>query len=144
LRRRFCGVVGRGFQVVEILVDRIADGLAPFFFADGGNEFMLREMEGLKERLSEIGESGGRFGLDIAAGYGGKEACEGGAEIASGDEVTGEEIGKLVAKFFGGAGFRFLAGVVEAELRMSAGAGSTATAAICKSEKTSGYAILRK
>ncbi|MGC2530636.1 MAG: hypothetical protein WA639_23060, partial [Candidatus Acidiferrum sp.] len=130
MRGEFCVVVGRGVEVLEILVQGIADGFAPFEFADGGDEFLLREMEGLEEGLGQVGQGSGGFGLDVATGHSGEEAGQGGAEIAGVDEIARKEIGQVLTEIFGGAGLRFFAGVVEAEMRMAAGAGSTAAAAI--------------
>ncbi len=67
--------------MLEILVEGIADGFAPLEFADGGDEFLLREMEGLEEGLGQVGEGGGGFGLDVATGYSGEEAAR--AELRS-------------------------------------------------------------
>ncbi|MGC1414127.1 MAG: hypothetical protein WA817_02525 [Candidatus Acidiferrum sp.] len=134
MRGGFCVVVRLGIEVLEILVEGIADGFAPFEFAYGGDEFLLREMKGLEEGLGHVGEGGGGFGFDVATGYSGDEAGQGGAEIAGGDEIAGKEIGQFLAEIFGGTGLGFFAGVVEAEMRMAAGAGSTATAAIGESE----------
>ena len=117
------GVIGLGIEVLEILVEGIADGFAPFAFADGVDEFFLREMEGLEEGLCHVSEGGGGFGFDVAAGYGGEEAGKSGAEIAGGDEIGREEIGEVLAEIFGGAGLRFFAGVIETEVRMSGRSG---------------------
>lgn len=100
----YCGVVGLGFEVLEILVDGIADGFAPFELADCGDELFLREMEGLEEGLGHVGEGGGDFRLDVAPGYSGEEASQGGAEIAGGDEIGREEVREILAEIFGGAG----------------------------------------
>jgi hypothetical protein len=73
-----------GVLVVEVLVDRIADGAAPGVGAEGVDVLVLGEMDGLDEGLGEIGESAGGARLDVTAGYGGDEAAKGGAEIAGG------------------------------------------------------------
>jgi len=44
-----------GVAVIEVLVDGIADGPAPRVGAEGVGVFVLREMDGLGERLGEIG-----------------------------------------------------------------------------------------
>ncbi len=62
-------------------------------------------------------------------GDGGKEASEGGAEIAGGHVHAGKVIGDILAGFFAGEGLRILAGVERAEVRMR-GAGSAAVAAV--------------
>ncbi|MGC1617596.1 MAG: hypothetical protein WA765_03815 [Candidatus Acidiferrum sp.] len=130
----FRGVAGLGVEVLEIPVEGIADGFAPFEFADGADEFFLGEMEGLEEGLGQVGEGGGGFGLDVAAGHGGEETGQGGAKVAGGDEIGREEIREVLAEIIGGAGLGFFAGVVKAEMRMGAGAGSAAAAAIGESE----------
>jgi hypothetical protein len=67
---------------------------------------------------------------------------QGGAEIAGGEVVAGEEVGQVFAEFFGGVGAGFFLGVVEAEVGMVADARSAATAAIGKSKHTQGHAVL--
>ena len=44
-----------GVAVIEVLVDGVADGPAPRVGAEGVGVFVLREMDGLGERLGEIG-----------------------------------------------------------------------------------------
>jgi hypothetical protein len=88
----------------------------------------------LEEGLGQIGDGAGGFGLDVAANDGGDDAGEGSAEIAGGEVVAGEEVGQVLADVFGGAGAGFFLGVVEAEVGMVAGTGSTATAAIGEGE----------
>lgn len=48
---------GFGETVVVVGVDGLDDGVAPIFFAAGGDEFVLGEMEGLEHGLGEVGES---------------------------------------------------------------------------------------
>jgi hypothetical protein len=132
----------RGVAVVEVLADGIADGLAPGVGAEGIDVFVLGKMDGLNEGLGEIGEGAGRTGLGVAASYADDEAAEGGAEIAGGEVFAGEEIGQVAAEFIGGAGLRFLAGVVGAEVGMMGGAGSAALAAVGEGETTQGRAVL--
>jgi hypothetical protein len=139
----FCGFVGLvlgglGMAVVEVLADGVADGVAPGLGAESADVFVLGEMEGLDEGLGEVGQGFGGFGFDVATSDSGEEAGKGGAEIAGGDVVSGEEIGQVGAEFFGDLGLGFFASVVEAEMGMRAGAGSAATAAICEGEKTQG------
>src|SRR5229473_785380 len=59
--------------------------------------FVLGEVQGLDERLAEIGEGGGGFGLHLTLGDSGEEASEGGAEIASGHIAAGKVIGDILA-----------------------------------------------
>jgi hypothetical protein len=83
--------------------------------------------------LDHVGDGAGESGFYIAADYGGNKAGESGAEIAGGKIVAGEKVGEIF-EFFSGLGAGLLLGVVEAEVRMVAGAGSAATAAIGESE----------
>jgi len=126
---------GQGrIEVVEVLVDGVADGIAPIIGAKGVDVFVLGEMDGLDESLGEIGEGSGGARFYIALEDGGDEAAEGGAEIVGGEVVAGEAIGEVAGEFIGSAGLGFLASVVEAEVGMIAGAGSAAPAAIGKGE----------
>jgi hypothetical protein len=72
----------------------------------------------------------GGFGFYIAADNGGDEARQGGAEIAGGEVVAGEEVGQIFAESIGGLGAGFFFGVVGAEAGIAAGSRSKATAAI--------------
>jgi len=103
---------------------------------------MLGKMDGLGESLGEIGEGAGGAGLNVAADDGGQKAAEGGAEIAGGKVLAGEEIGQFAGEFIGGAGLGVLAGVVGAEVGMMGGAGSAALAAVGEGETTQGLAVL--
>ena len=100
------------------MADGIADNPAPRVVAEGVGVFVLRMMDGLDEGLGEIGEGAGGAGLNVAADDGGQEAAEGGAEIAGGKVLAGEEIGEVTGEFIGGAGLGFFAGVVGAEVGM--------------------------
>lgn len=134
---------GRGrIAVVEVLVDGVADGIAPIVGVKGIDAFVLGETDGLEEGLGEIGEGAGGAGLYVAANDGGEEAAEGGAEIVGGEVFAREEIGQVAGEFIGGVGPGFFAGVVEAEVGMIAGAGSAALAAIREGERTPGRAVL--
>jgi len=133
--------VGRE-EVVAVAVDGGADGVAPGVGAEGVDVFVLGEVDGLHESLGEVGDGVGGFGFYIAADNGGDEACQGGAEIAGGEVVAGEEVGQVFAEFFCGAGAGFFLGVVGAEAGMVAVARSAATAAIRERERTQGHAVL--
>ncbi len=122
-------------MVVEILADGIADGLAPGVGTEGVDVFVLGKMDGLGESLGEIGEGAGGAGLNVAADDGGQETPEGGAEIAGGKVLAGEEIGQFAGEFIGGAGLGVFAGVVGAEVGMVGGTGSAALAAAGKGVK---------
>src|SRR5712691_6382645 len=125
--------VGRE-AVVVVAVDGVADGLAPGVGAERVDVFVLGNVDGLHESLDEVGDGVGGFGFDITADNGGDEACQGGAEIASGEVVAGEKVGQILAEFFRSAGAGLFLGVVEAEMRVTADARSAATAAIGKSK----------
>ena len=133
--------VGRE-EVVVVAIDGGADGGAPAFRAEGVDVFVLGEVDGLHESLGQVGDGVGGFGLYIAADNGGDETCQGGAEIASGEVVAGEEVAQVFAEFFCGAGAGFFLGVVEAEVGVVADARSAATAAIRERERTQGHAVL--
>jgi len=125
-----------------VVVDGIADGLAPAVGAEGVDVFVLGHADGLQESLGQVGDGTGGSGFYITADNGGDEAAEGGAEIAGREVVAGEEVGQVFAERFGGAGASFFLGVVEAEMGIVAGARSAATAAIRKRELTQGHAVL--
>jgi len=133
--------VGRE-AVVVVAFNGIADGFAPVIGVEGLTIFVLGNVDGLHERLDQVGDGVGGFGLHIAADNGGDEACQGGAEIASGKVIAGEEEGEVFAECFGGAGAGFFLGVVETEAGMFAGARSAATAAIRESKRTQRHAVL--
>jgi hypothetical protein len=103
--REAIGVVG---------VDGIADGFAPGVRAEGVDVFLFGNVDGLHESLGQVGDGVGGFGFYIAADNGGDEARHGGAEIAGGEVVAGEEVGQVFAEFSCGAGAGFFLGVVEA------------------------------
>src|SRR5713226_1873030 len=141
IRGRFgCGV-GRE-EVVVVVVDGVADGFAPAVRAEGVDVFVLGDVDGLHESLGQISNGVGGFGFYIAADNGRDEACQGGAEIAGGEVVAGEEVGQVFAEFLCGAGSGFFLGVVEAETGIVAGARSAATAAIRESKRTQGHTVL--
>jgi hypothetical protein len=139
---RLFGLGGGRDEVVVVLVDGIVDGVAPAVGAEGFDVFVLGEADGLEERLGEVGYGAGGFGFDVATDDGRDDAREGGAEIAGGEVVAGEEVGQVLADGFGGAGASFFLGVVEAEVGMVAGARGTATAAIGEGEQTQGCAVV--
>src|SRR6266852_2443791 len=124
--------VGRE-EVVVVVVDGVADGLAPGVGAEGVDVFVLGDVDRLHESLGQVGNGAGGSGFYLAAEDGGDEASQGGAEIAGGEVVGGEEVGQVFAEVLCGAGPGFFLGVVEAEMRVAAAARSTATAAIRES-----------
>jgi hypothetical protein len=133
--------VGRE-AVVVVAFDGVADGFAPVVGVEGLTIFVLGDMDGLQESLGQVGDGAGGSGFYIAADNGGDEAAQGGAEIAGGEVVAGEEVGQVFAEFFCGAGAGFFLGVVEAEAGMFAGARGAATAAIRERKRTQGRAVL--
>ena len=125
-----------------VAVDGVSDGFAPAVVAERVDVFVLGDVDGLQESLHQVGDGVGGFGFYIAADNGGDETCQGGAEIAGGEVVAGEEVGQVFAERFCGAGAGFFLGVVEAEVGMVAVARSTATAAIREGKRTQGHAVL--
>jgi hypothetical protein len=115
-------------------VDGGADGFAPAVGTEGVGVFALGDVDGLHESLEHVGDGAGESRFYVAADYGGDEAREGGAEIASGEVVAGEQVGKVFAYFFGGLGLGFFLSVVEAEVGMGADARAAAAAAIGERE----------
>ena len=124
-----------------VVVDGVADGFAPAVGAESVDVFALGDVDGLHESLDQVGEGVGGFGFYIAANNGGDETCQGGAEIAGGKVVTGEEEGQVFAESIDGAGAGLFLGVVEAEMRVAADARSAATAAVRESKRTQGHAV---
>jgi len=80
-----------------VAVDGGADGFAPAVSAEGVDVFVLGEADGLRQGLEHVGDGAGEFGFYFAADDGRDEACEGGAEIAGGKVVAGEEVGEVFA-----------------------------------------------
>ena len=78
--------------MVVVALDGVEDGFAPAVAAEGLTIFVLRDVDGLHESLHQVGDGVGGLGLYIAADDGGDEACQGGAEIAGGEVVAGEEV----------------------------------------------------
>src|SRR5216684_4335963 len=113
---------GGGWEaVVVVAFDGVADGFAPAVRAESVDVFVLGELDGLHESLGQVSDGVGGFGFYIAAENGGDETCQGGAEIAGGEVVAGEEVGQVFAEILCGAGASFFLGVVEAEAGMLAG-----------------------
>jgi hypothetical protein len=142
---RLAGLFGFGVgreEVVVIVVDGVADGLAPGVRAEGVDVFVLGEVDGLQESLGKVGDGTGGSGFYITADNGRDEASQGGAEIAGREVVAGEEVGEVFAEFLRGAGAGFFLGVVEAKAGMFGGARSTALAAIGERKRTQGHAVL--
>ncbi len=134
---------GVGWEdVVVVAVDGVADGFAPVVGVEGVDVFLLGDVDGLQEGLGQVGDGAGGSGFYIAADNGGDEASQGGAEIAGGEVVAGEEVVQVFAEFLRGAGAGFFLGVVGAEVFMVAVARGAATAAIRESKRTQGHAVL--
>jgi len=136
------GFGGGREEVVVVAFDRIADGLAPVVGVESLTIFVLGDVDGLQESLGHVGDGAGDPRFYIAADNGGDEASQGGAEIAGGEVVAGEEVGQVFAERLRGAGAGFFLGVVEAEMGIFAGARGAATAAIRERELTQGHAVL--
>jgi hypothetical protein len=81
-------------------VDGVADGIAPAVRGERFDVFVLGDVDGPQEDLGHVGDGAGGFGFYIAADNGGDEPCQGGAEIAGGEVVAGEEVGQVFAEFF--------------------------------------------
>jgi hypothetical protein len=128
--------------VVVVAVDGVADGLAPVVGVEGLTVFVLGDVDSLQDSLRQVGDGTGGSGFYIAAEDGGDEVAEGGAEVAGGEVVAGEEVRQVFAERFYGVGAGFFLGVVEAEMRIFAGARSAATAAIRERKLTQGHAVL--
>jgi hypothetical protein len=73
-------------EVVLVVFDGVADGLAQVVGAEGVGVFVLGEVDGLHESLGQVGDGAGGSGLYIAAEDGGDEASQGGTEIAGGEK----------------------------------------------------------
>jgi hypothetical protein len=133
---------GKREAVIVVALNGVADGFAPAVGAEGVDIFVLGDVDGMHESLDEVGEGVGGFGFYIAADNGGDETCQGGAEIAGGEVVAGEEVGQVFAERFRGTGSGFFLGVVKAKMGMVADARSAATAPIREGKRTQGHAVL--
>jgi len=142
LIRRLHGFGGGREAVVAVAVDGAADGFAPPVGLEGVDVFLLGDVDGLQEGLGHVSNGAGGFGFYIAADNGGDEACQGGAEIAGGEVVAGEEEVQVFAEFLRGAGPGFFLGVVGAEAGIAAEARRAAATAIRESKRTQGHAVL--
>src|SRR5260370_36354351 len=71
---------GREEEVV-VVVDGVADGLAPGVGAESVDVFVLGDVNGLQESLRQVGDGAGSAGLYIAADNGRGEAWQCGDEI---------------------------------------------------------------
>ena len=137
------GFGGGRAEVVVATVDGVADGFAPGVCAESVDVLVLGDVYSLQESLGQVGDGAGGSGFDIAAEDGGNEASQGGAEVAGGEVVAGEEVGQVLAEIICGAGASFFLGMVETEVGLLAGTRGAATAAIRESKRTQGRAVLR-
>ena len=134
---------GRGrIAVGKVLVDPVADGIAPIVGAKGVDVLVPGEMDGLDEGLGEIGDGAGGARFYIALEDGGDETAKGSAQIVGGEVLSREEIGQFAGELIDGEGPGLFAGVVEAEAGMLDVAGSAAVAAVGKGEAAQGHAVL--
>lgn len=135
-------VVGFGrIAIVGVAVDTVVDGLAPAVCAEGVDVFVLREADSLHESLKEASDGAGDAGFDMTLDDGGNDARERGREIAGGEVVAGEEVGKIRGEEIGGCGAGFFLSVVETEARIGGRARSAATAAVSKGKETERVAL---
>ena len=98
--------------------------------------FVLGELDGLVHGLTEIGEGGGGFGLEVPLRDRGENAAQGDVEIAGGEVIAQKERRYGFAGLLSGLGLRFLLGVEVAVMRVAGAARSAAVAAIGKGEST--------
>jgi hypothetical protein len=125
------GTVG----VIRIFVaEGGTDGAAPSIGVEGVDVFVLGDGDGLEHGLCEIGECGGDFGLDLTLGDSAKEARHGNAEIASGQQLCGDEAGNVLTDLMGGEGLGFFLDVEVTEMQMARAARGAALTAIGKGE----------
>jgi hypothetical protein len=104
----------------------------------------LGELDGLVHGLTEIGEGGGGFGLEVPLGDGGENAAQGDVEIAGGEVIAQKERRYGFTGLLGGLGLRFLLGMEVAVVRVAGASRSAAVAAIGKGESTqAGTVFLR-
>jgi hypothetical protein len=135
-------VVGFGrIAIVGVAVDTVVDGLAPAVGAEGVDVLVLREADSLHESLKEASDGAGDAGFDMTLDDGGNDARERGREIAGGEVVAGEEVGKIRGEEIGGCGAGFFLSVVETEARIGGRARSAATAAVSKGKETERVAL---
>ena len=96
MRLRTFGLFRRrgGWEAVVVVdVDGFADGFAPAVGAEGVDVFVLGKVDGLQLSLDHVGDGAGESGFYIAADHSRDKASHGGAEIASGEVIAGEEAG---------------------------------------------------
>jgi hypothetical protein len=98
--------------------------------------FVLGDLDGLVQGLSQIGEGGGGFGLEVTLRDSGEDTAQGGAEIAGGKVISEKERRYILTSLFRGLRLRFLLGVERAEMQVAGAARSAALAAIGKGEST--------
>jgi hypothetical protein len=132
---------GFGVEVLLVLLDVGRDDFTPSVGAEGVDVFVLRDLDGLQERLGEIREGGSDARFYFATSNGGEEAglCRG--QITSGKIVAGEEIREVATEILSGFALRLFAGVGAAELEMAGLPRSAAAAAIGISESTQRRAV---
>jgi len=94
--------------------------------------FVLGDLDGLVQGLSQIGEGGGGFGLELTLRDSGEDTAQGGAKIAGGKVISEKEGRYILSSLFRGLRLRFLLGVERAEMRVAGAARSAAVAAIGK------------
>ena len=130
------GRPGRALERRRRRFEARGDLSAPDISSINVGVFVLGELDGLVHGLTEIGEGGGGFGLEVPLGDGGENAAQGDVEIAGGEVIAQKERRYGFAGLFGGLGLRFFLGVEVAVMRVAGASRSAAVAAIGKGEST--------
>src|SRR5260370_32565340 len=91
------GFWGGREEVVVVVVDGVADGLAPGVGAESVDVFVLGDVNGLQESLRQVGDGAGSSGFYIPADNGRDEASPGGAEVAGRGGVAAVEVREVFA-----------------------------------------------
>jgi hypothetical protein len=76
--------------------------------------FVLGDLDGLVQCLSQIGEGGGGFGLEVTLRDSGEDTAQGGAKVAGGKVISEKERRYILTSLFRGLRLRFLLGVERA------------------------------
>jgi hypothetical protein len=108
------------------------------------NVLLFGQVDGLKEGLTEVGQSGGGPGFEMAQSYGGHEMAESSAEVRAGEIVAGETVGEVASDLLSGLGLGFLASVIGAKERMRSLPRHAAVVAVAVSEGTEQGAALER
>ena len=104
--------------------------------------FVLGDLEGLVQGVTEKGKGDCGFGFDVAARDDGKDAAEDGGELRSAQNLAAKQRGQILTGLFCDEGFCFPLGVIAAEMLVARAARSAALAAIGKGESTQPGTVL--